>query len=285
MSKSSRGHPAIPATTARKPVEGRWGGGYLADARGRSKALVAITMLVLAGSAQADEPPVPLLAHTATYELRLESRSTSAMVTSIHGVLAITLEDTCDAWRVRQGLVLTMARDDEQIVTASEFDSLEAKDGSKYSFDDQTSTVPGSKERSSGQAGGGVVHLERPKIESLELPPDVIFPMAHLIDILRRAEAGERFLSHILYDGTDGATIYDVTTVIGRAGRSPDDGQVVWPMRLAFFIHGSEVETPDLEIDVSLRRDGVIEAIVYDYGTFRIGAELTAVDELPPPDC
>ena len=64
-----------------------------------------------------------------------------------------------------------------------------------------------------------------------------------------------------------------------------DNGQLVWPLRLAFFIHGSGAETPDLEIDVSLRQDGVIEAIAYDYGTFRIGAELTAIEELPTPDC
>ena len=79
--------------------------------------------------------------------------------------------------------------------------------------------------------------------------------MAHLSDLIDRASAGERFMVHTVYDGGDGATVYDVTTVVGRA--ESGDGPISWPMRLAFHEHGTNVEEPRFEIAVTLRRDGV----------------------------
>jgi hypothetical protein len=230
---------------------------------------------------------VALLAHEATYELRLAATAGRGDMDGAGGLLALVVEDGCDTWNVRQGLLLTISRQDTQITTASDFASQEAKDGSRYRFDDRTSMHPGGEESSSGQATAspgkpGSVHVDR---DEAVLPAGTLFPSAHLRAILRGATAGERLMNHVLYDGTDGVQIQDVTTLIGPARQDPESGLLVWPVRLAFYAHGSAAEVPELEISARLRQDGVALALTYDYGAFALDAVLASLEPLPAPDC
>ena len=254
------------------------------------KALLALLLagLLHQGGASAEE--VALLAHRATYELRLEGHSRSSGIESAHGLLAVEVVDGCDAWNVRQGIMLTMARDESQVTTTSQFDSQEAKDGSWYRFDDSTRLDPGGTERSSGEAtaspqGPGRIHVELPVPDEAPLPAGTLFPMAHLRVILERAMAGKRLMGDILYDGTDGTVLYDVTTLVGIEGMDEGSGLRFWPVRLAYFIRGDASETPDIELSVRLREDGVVLAVSYDYGSFVLGGVLQSLEPLPPPDC
>ena len=264
-------------------------GGYLAEAGTLGKVLLVAGWAAAVSPSSADDAAPALLMHRATYEIGVGQRSASAAATSAHGMMVTSVEDACDSWRTRQGLVLTMVRDDAAFSTASDLDSSEAKDGTWYTFADDTQTEPGEAERSAGEArvedDVARLRLLAPAEQSTALPQGTIFPLAHLLDLLRGAQAGERMLSHTLFDGTDGATVYDVTTLVGEPHPSADNGLDVWPLQLAFFIHGSAVETPDLEISADLRADGVAEALAFDYGTFILEAKLTGLEQLPPPDC
>jgi len=264
-------------------------GGYLAEAGALGKVLLVAGWAVTASPSSADEAAPVLLMHRATYEIGVGERSASAAATSARGMMVTSLEDACESWRTRQGLVLRMVRDDAAFSTVSDLDSSEAKDGTWYTFADVTESEPGEAESSTGEAriedGTTRLRLLSPVEQSMALPPGTIFPLAHLLDLLRAAQAGERMLSHTLFDGTDGATVYDVTTLVGEPHPSADNGLDVWPLQLAFFIHGSAVETPDLEISADLRADGVAEALAFDYGTFVLEAKLTGLERLPPPDC
>ncbi len=231
-----------------------------------------------------------LLAHQATYELRLEHHTQGSGIESAHGLLVVEVTDTCDAWGLRQAIVLTMTREESQITTASEFDSQEAKDGSWYRFDDRTRLEPGGTEVSSGQAsaspeGIGRVHVNAPQTDEAPLPAGTLFPTGHLVSILRGAMAGEHLMTDILFDGTEGTQVYDVTTLVGPVESDPDSGLRVWPLRLAYFVHGDAGELPDIELSARLREDGVSLGLSYDYGSFVLGAELKSLEALPPPDC
>jgi len=254
------------------------------------KALVCAVLAATVGSAPAGAGEIALLSHQATYELNLAERSGATSVTSARGLMVMTMKEGCEAWQVRQGLALTVGRDEMQVATVSDFDSEEARDGTWYSFRDRTTNEPGGAELAEGKAAieagmTGRVDIHGPEEDEAVLPVGTLFPMAHMVALLDSARAGERIVSHVLFDGTDGALVHHVTTLIGPAAVSADNGLRVWPMRLAFFVAGDAVETPELEIDVRLREDGVAEALAYDYGNFVLSGTLTGLEVLPVPGC
>jgi hypothetical protein len=111
-----------------------------------------------------------------------------------------------------------------------------------------------------------------------------------MIEILARADQGERFMSHLVYDGTDGANLFDVTTAVGepvdKTVEEAAGGSVtIWPMRLAYYTHGGSEELPQVEIGADVQDNGVARRIVFDYGTFTVESTMTSIDALPPPDC
>ena len=233
---------------------------------------------------------IALLGHRATYELRLQGRATGSGIDSAHGFLAVEIRETCGSWDVAQAISLMVARQESQVTTSSQFESREAKDGGWYRFEDRSRLDPGGLEVSSGQASAspdtaGHVRVDEPAVEEAVLPAGTLFPTAHLVSLLRRALAGERLTNDLLFDGTEGTVIYDVSTLVGPVATDSASGLRVWPMRLAFFIHGGGAELPELEISVRLREDGVAEELSYDYGSFVLGAALQSLEPLPPPDC
>jgi len=279
--------PTGAITTGPRVRKGR---GYLAEAGAVRKALLAALFAAAVPPGPAGAQDVTLQDHRATYELRLEGRADSSSIERAYGLLVIEMADACDSWNVRQGLVLTVARDGSEVTTTSDFESHEGKDGGWYRFEDRTRIGPDGMELSSGQASAspdttGRTHVNEPVTDEALLPAGTLFPTAHLVSVLRGAMAGKRLMTDIVYDGTEGTRIYDVTTLIGRAGVDEASGKRVWPMSLAFFIHGDSAETPDLELFVWLREDGVATALRYDYGGFVLGAVLQSLETLPPPDC
>jgi hypothetical protein len=251
--------------------------------------LTAPVMLLAMAAASIPAPAADLLAHRAVYELTLGNHDDSSGMISMQGGLLLEVQDGCETWTVRQRLALQITRDDGALSTTSTFDTFEAKDGSWYRFDDETFTQPGGREHASGEAvaaddtHSGRISLEEPEQSRHDLPNAAIFPMVHLADLIDRADAGERFMSHVVYDGTDGALVYDVTTVVGQA--IDGDQHTAWPMRLAFFEYGGTTEQPQVEIQVTLRDDGVAESIAYEYENFVIEMALKELSELTDGGC
>lgn len=232
---------------------------------------------------------ITLLPHRAVYEMTLESGGDAIGLVSVHGGLVIEVEDRCDTWSVRQRVLMQILREDGGLVTTSTYDSFEAKDGTWYRFEDETINDPGPTEKSSGEAvaatdlNSGSITIEEPEVSRYDMPQEAIFPMEHMSDLLVRALAGERFMSHVIFDGTDGATVNDVTTIVGKA--ETIDGQTAWPMRLAFFDHGSGEELPNVEINALLRDDGVALELAFDYGDFIIRSDLRELETLAEGGC
>ncbi len=261
----------------------------LTDAMPARKASFAPVLLAAFSCAAAHAGAADLLAHRAVYEMTLGEDDSRAGVVDVRGGLLVEVEDRCETWAVRQRLALRVTRDAVAVATASTFGAFEAKDGSWYRFDDETVTRPGGLERSSGEASladegrPGQILIDEPEPSRHDMPDETLFPMAHLSDLIDRAFAGERFMSHVVYDGADGATVYDITTVVGLGERN--DGLTSWPMRLAFHEHGTSAEEPRVEIAVTLRQDGVAEDLVYDYGDFSIDATLVELTGLTTGGC
>jgi len=254
----------------------------------RKTFLSIATMALAAGSAVAAQA-ADLLPHRAVYEMTLGENEQQTGLQSVHGGLLLEVQDRCETWVVHQKLAMQVSRDDGVYATTSTFDAFESKDGYWYRFEDETFHEPGSHEVSSGEAliadatRSGRISIEAPESSRHNMPDDAVFPMVHMIDLLDRAAEGERFMSHIVFDGTEGSTVYDVTTLVGSPREA--DGQNAWPMRLAFYEHDSTEDSPTVEISVLIRDDGVAEEITYDYGDFTIDLALRELTELTDGGC
>ena len=140
------------------------------------EASLAPLLLVVLSFAPASAGAADLLAHRAVYEVTLGERDNRAGVRAVEGGMLIEIEDRCDVWAVRQRLALRIARDDMTVSTASTFVAFEARDGSRYRFDDETVTRPGDMERSSGEANPadgarpGRILIEKPEPSRHDMP-------------------------------------------------------------------------------------------------------------------
>lgn len=237
-----------------------------------------------------------VLPHQAVYDMRLGQTNGDGGVASVRGTLLMVWEDACDDWVISQRLFLRITRDDLSFTTSSAFDTRESKDGLDFWFEDTTVREPGGAEYAVGTArligpgDEGSLVLEEPQAGQYVLPRGTVFPTAQMLDILVRAQAGERFMSHLVYDGTDGATLFDVTTVVGEPKEATVEAAagghvVIWPMRVAYYKHDASDPLPDVEIGVDVQDNGIARRIEFDYGTFTVESALTSIEALPAADC
>ncbi len=64
---------------------------------------------------------------------------------------------------------------------------------------------------------------------------------------------------------------------LGEAGR--------WKARLAYFPVAKKAETPEYELSVLYRADGIVEIVRQDYDDHSIEARLRQIEILPQPSC
>src|SRR5260370_2221867 len=105
---------------------------------------------------------------------------------------------------------------------ASNFVTWEAKDGLRYRFNQKETRNGTDSDEIRGEAKldgpdkGGAVEFEKPQPKSLKLPTGVLFPSAHSIFLIDKAQAGENFISRQIFDG---ATVENAVLV--SAGERP----------------------------------------------------------------
>jgi hypothetical protein len=175
----------------------------------------------------------------------------------------------------------------------------EAKDGLSYRFNQKETRNGADNEEIKGTAKldgpgqGGVADFEQPAGKSFKLPPDMLFPSAHTIMLIDKAQAGENFISKHIFDGATVENAVLVSAVIGAkiepdaeaAKRSPLLNRPGWRVRLAFFPADQKEEKPDYELGMLLLDNGVSRDMVIDYGDYTIRAKLDDIEPVPKPKC
>ena len=132
---------------------------------------------------------------------------------------------------------------------------------------------------------------ERPKGKKFHLPKGWIFPTEHVVQLIERAEAGEKRLFRVVFDGASLDGPLEVNAIIGSLIKGNKDGEEAltnrpsWRMRLAFFPVKASASVPDYELGVRLFDNGVAEDFVLDYGDFTVLAKLEKIEVLPQPSC
>lgn len=238
--------------------------------------------------------------HRALYDLSLASSRASGGVVGVQGRMLFEWGDTCDGWTVQQRyrMLLSQAQED-QVEIVSSLASWESKDGLRYRFtlkkkrgDEPEEEVRGSA-RLEGQGRRGVARFTRPEETRIDLPRGTIFPSAHTIEVIRRAEAKEHFFARRVFDGSEVEKPVDVTAFIGPALPRPAGAgnakglldRPGWKVRLAFFPAAAKNPLPDYEIGLDLLDNGVSSEMLIDYGDFTVRARLKDVEPLRGGGC
>ena len=257
-------------------------------------ALMLATPFLSAGAAGAE--PVQLAAHRATYNLTLDN-SRGGDVEAVHGNMAYEVTDACDGWAVRQRLDMTLSnRDGQDVQMVSDYVTWESKDGTKLRFHMKQTTDTAVTEQVEGDAsvasggGAGEIHYTMPEDKRVPLPKGTLFPMAHTAEIITAAEAGKKFITLPLFDGTgaDGAqnTSVFISSWTGpSAAPYPELAELPsGRVRVAFFSRTKEAQSPDYEVGMRYWSNGVADALNMDFSEFVVNGKL-ATFTMPASRC
>ena len=266
---------------------------------------------------------IDIAGHRALYAMTLDHAKTDSGVTGAHGEMGYQWGESCDGWTVEQRYTLTINYSESQDVKiVSNFVTWESKDGLRYRFN-QKETRNGTVDQEikgsaqlDGPGKGGTITFEKPKPDTMKLPAGALFPSAHTILLIQRAEAGDNFISRQVFDGAtvEGAVL--VSAVIGpridpsklaadaknEPSGKPDANATpastadpslndpilqrpAWHMRLAFFPADEKAEKPDYELGMLLLDNGISRDMLIDYGDYTIKAKLSKVEPLGKPHC
>jgi hypothetical protein len=238
--------------------------------------------------------------HRALYSMTLGSVRNDSEVADARGAMVYQWGDTCDGWTIEQHYRLKLrysGAGDTDVV--SRFITWESKDGLRYRFSEKETRNGTVAEEISGEARldgpgkGGVVRFSKPRPETIELAPGVLFPSAHTILLIDRARAGAAFVSRQVFDGSAEENAVQVSAFIAaKLTADPTSAKLDpllerpgWRVRLAFFPADAKADVPDYELGMLLLDNGVSRDMVIDYGDYTIRAKLDDIEALAKPGC
>jgi EipB-like len=254
--------------------------------------LMALGAALWSGAADAALEP-----HVAAYRLSLAGATDmSNPFSEVRGGLVIEWRLACDGWLSRQRLAFSgTLQEGGDLSHDVRFSSWEALDGSRMRYSYRSYGDDELQEEFRGEAvlappEGGVATFTTPSERRIELPAGAMFPTVHIQEVLREARAGERFVSHEVFDGAGFDALTQITSVIGQPRLveplADQDGQArAWPVSMAYYDLHTPSDTPKFEAGFLLEENGVLRDLVLNYGDFKLQGELESLDLLERPDC
>ena len=267
----------------------------------RPACLAVFTALICAAASASAAEIAP---HRALYSLSLATTKSSSGVIGASGAMVYEWGETCDGWTVQQRFRLRLEYAEQgNVEVSSTLVTWEAKDGLRYRFNERRLRNGELDEEIKGEATldgsgkGGSAEFSKPEAATLPLPAGSLFPTAHTVLLIERAQAGDNFVGRHVFDGATVETAGTITAVIGpklQPGPSSKDEKLPkspllqrpsWRMRLAFFPADSKQEQPDYELGMRLLDNGVSQDMSLDYGDYVVRARLDDIEALPRPSC
>ena len=190
-------------------------------------------------------------------------------------------------------------RDGQDIELVSDYATWESKDGLSMRFRTRQTTDTAVTEQVEGTATldgtgqAGSVHYTVPEDKTVKLPAGTLFSMAHTEAIIAAAQAGKKFLSVPIFDGTGSKGAQDSFIVIGNWGPSAkapypalaklDSGK----MNISFFdrdkaSNDRAAGSPDYEVGMLYYANGVANDLTMNFNDFSMHGEFTEFEETPP---
>lgn len=266
-----------------------------------SSSIVRVSFLVLFLTAlPAAAKAAEFLPHQAVYRINLASSKPGSGIIGASGSMFYKFSDACDGWTAETRTVLRFQYDRGRYSDSVwSFVGWEAKDGSRFRYR-LNNVRDGKKDKEiRGEAvikasRGAIARFAEPPGVSMKLPKDILFPTKHLRLLLDAAARGEKFYSRPIFDGASMENPYQVSAILNKVPVAQSKAIALklglaeargWLMRLAFFPLSGGKETPEFEVDVRYREDGVADFIRQDYGDIVLEMTVEDMEVLPKSAC
>ena len=239
--------------------------------------------------------------HRALYAMKLKSTSMTGALSDVRGAMSFEMQDRCQGWEIESKVYLRLAyQDRDEVESMRTYHTWESKDGLDYRFKVHESQ-PGESDNEiegvailDGRGEAGVAEYTKPKPLRVNLPAGTLFPTAHAALLVAEAEQGKHHVGKVVFDGSTLDNPFEISAVIsnqmktaaGMAERLHLKQVREWSARMAYFPLLSKVQTPDFELGVRLREDGIVSKLIQDFGDYSIEADLDHIEILPAaPNC
>lgn len=238
-----------------------------------------------------------LAPHRATYIVSSAGSAPDGTAPDVKGRMEIHVERSCDGWKFDQFFGFRMRSSEGAIEHLAHTSGFELLNGGEYWFSTKTYEDRSLTDEVSGVAridpvqGDARAKYAKPEPAIQQLPADTIFPALHIQHLLKTAEAGQKSLRRIVFDGTSVEGPYEVSTFIGRGKPAHDakfgtlENARYWPLRMAYFKLSALEPKPDFQVSIDLFENGVAGDMRYDYDDFALRVALDEVEVLKSPDC
>lgn len=241
-----------------------------------------------------------LLPHFADYAVHETGFSTTRFKRA-HGMLTIELIDDCGDWTLQEKWDLNLRDQADQSHPSNLlYRASEVRSASKFVFAYSRDHL-GERTDFIGDVleidGGFMARFREPEIPDLFLPPDLVFPIDHLRQILSEARRQGTGFETMVFDGGNNFPYRAVTTISQPlraddpnprvvAARTELDGQTSdrlpngrnWPVRIDYFPEGDAYAPPVFTREFLLHENGVILSFHFDYGDIQMDARLKTLD-------
>jgi len=252
-------------------------------------------------SAQSAAGEFKLVPHRAIYGMHLASAGGTGAPTSVRGVMSYEIADKCDGWSVETSVMMrTSHGGGPEVENLRTIRTWESKNGLDFRFRVVQKNGGHTEIDAKGVAvlkqigGAGVAEYLTPKAENIQLPEGTLFPVRHMQALIEKSKTGGGFIGKIIFEGSSTDEPYRVSAVIGPAakdsGAPPEIAKKLrrvpnWSAQLAYFPFRSRSTTPEFELGVVYRENGVVERLRHDYGDYVIEARLQQIEFLKPAGC
>jgi len=252
-------------------------------------------------SAPAGLEAAELLSHRAIYRMSLDRATGGSEVVAAEGMMLYRFAEACDGWTVENRTYLRLryerGSDTETVWT---FVSWEAADGLSFRFNARYEQDGNVVEKLKGEAnldeseGAGSARFSLPDDTEVDLPEGAMFPTEHMLNLIAAAEADEKILNAVVFDGSSLDNPYRVgaimaplsaadTEALAKAAELPE--KPAWWVRMAFFPYRGEGSLPEFELGARYRDDGVADEITQHFENFSLVLRLKEFEVLEKPDC
>ena len=261
-------------------------------------------LIGLAGTTAGNAASLSMLVpHRAVYDLELKDASDRSGIKALTGRMVYEFNGSaCEGFTTTFRYVTKIDNGETRRLADQQTTTFESGDGKEFRFltksfvDKQLDTeVRGT---ALAVADGVAVEVKKPLEANYKLDKS-FFPTTHLLDMLERAEKGERLYEAKIFDGTEDADRTLTTTVIigernKAANEGPDqapvktyEGKGYFPVSVSYFDAKSEggEEEPTYQIGFKLYDNGVTRDLIMDYGDFSMSGKLVDLKIYDTPDC
>jgi hypothetical protein len=242
-----------------------------------------------------------LAPHKALYDIDLIATHSGSQILNISGQMTYEWKPSCDAWLTDHHFKLFYEyADSPGMRITSDFSTFESFDGKNFNYTSRRQRdgkmyqeIRGSAELD--KAGGGKAVFTMPEGVKFDLVKGSLFPMGHTLEVIKHAEAGDKFYSAQVFDGSDEEGPIEINTFIGKPTVSGavksekiDESLLkgkAWNMRMAVFQSKEQEEESDYEMEMVFHQNGIISDMTIEYDDFSVTQKLVSLEKLPGDGC